>query len=128
VDFTGIETIDLDTPELPSNDREMLEVVTELMFAYPSVLDTIASVASALHQDEGAGGLAPPATPEAVEGVLEEFAANMESVVIVPPPTSIGEGMGAFLPQPAEAVTAEPNAPVVGATESVVGEGGPSSP
>jgi hypothetical protein len=100
VDFTGIETIDLDTPELPSNDREMLEVVTELMFAYPSVLDTIASVASALHQDEGAGGLAPPATPEAVEGVLEEFAANMESVVIVPPPTSIGEGMAHSCPSP----------------------------
>jgi hypothetical protein len=29
VDFPSIGTIDLDAPELPSNDREMLEVVTE---------------------------------------------------------------------------------------------------
>jgi hypothetical protein len=38
----------------------MLEVATELMFADPSALDTIASVASALHQDDGAGNSAPP--------------------------------------------------------------------
>jgi hypothetical protein len=38
----------------------MREVATEMMFADPSVLDTIASVASALRQDEGAGGLVPP--------------------------------------------------------------------
>jgi hypothetical protein len=29
VDFPGIRTIDLNAPELPSNDREMLEVATE---------------------------------------------------------------------------------------------------
>jgi hypothetical protein len=29
VDFPGIGTVDLDTPELPTNDREMLEVATE---------------------------------------------------------------------------------------------------
>jgi hypothetical protein len=29
MDFPGIETINLDAPELPSNDREMLSVATE---------------------------------------------------------------------------------------------------
>jgi hypothetical protein len=60
VDFPGIRTIDLDAPELLSNDRGMLEVATEQMFTDPSILDTIASVASVLHQDEGVGGPAPP--------------------------------------------------------------------
>jgi phosphoenolpyruvate-protein kinase (PTS system EI component) len=60
VDFPGIGTIDLDTTKLLSNDREMLEVVTEQMFADPSILDTIASVTSTLCQDEGAGDSAPP--------------------------------------------------------------------
>jgi hypothetical protein len=46
VDFPSIVTVNLDTPQLPSNDREMLEVATERMFAKPSILDTIASVAS----------------------------------------------------------------------------------
>jgi hypothetical protein len=128
VDFPGIRIIDLDTPELSSNDREMLEVATEQMFADPLILDTITSVVSALHQDEGAGSLAPPATSEAAEGVLEESEAGTESVVIVPPPTSTGEGMGASLPQLAEAVTAAPTAPVVGTAEVVVKGVGPSSP
>jgi hypothetical protein len=48
VDFPGIGTIDLDAPELPSNDREMLEVAIEQMFAEPSILETITSVASVL--------------------------------------------------------------------------------
>jgi hypothetical protein len=49
VDFPGIRTINLDAPELRSNSREMLEVATERMFVQPSILDTIAPVASALH-------------------------------------------------------------------------------
>jgi hypothetical protein len=60
VDFPSIGTIELDAPELPSNDREVLEAVTERMFAEPSILDTIASVASALRQYEGTSGSAPP--------------------------------------------------------------------
>jgi hypothetical protein len=42
MDFPSIRTIDLDAAELPSNDREMLEVATELMFTDSSVLDIIA--------------------------------------------------------------------------------------
>jgi hypothetical protein len=61
VDFLGIGTVGLDAPELPSNDREMLEVVTERMFVELLILDTITSVVSALRQYEGAGGSAPPA-------------------------------------------------------------------
>jgi hypothetical protein len=100
VDFPSIRTVDLDIAELPSNDREMLEVATELMSA----------------------------ALEEVEGVLKESAASMDLVVIVPSPTSTGEGMGASLPQLAESVTTVPTAPVVGATEGVVGGEGPSSP
>jgi hypothetical protein len=37
----GIETIDLNATELPSNDWEILEAVTELVFADPSLLDAI---------------------------------------------------------------------------------------
>jgi hypothetical protein len=121
VDFPGIRTIDLDAPELPSNDRKMLEVATEQMFADPSILDSIASVA-VLRQDQGAGGSTPPAAPEAAEGVLGE------SVVIVPLPTSTGEGMGTSLPQPTEAAIAAPAFSVVDAAEGVVGGVGPSSP
>jgi hypothetical protein len=121
VDFPGIRTIDLDAPELPSNDRKMLEVATEQMFADPSILDSIASVA-VLRQDEGASGSTPPAAPEAAEGVLGE------SVVIVPLPTSTGEGMGTSLPQPTEAAIAAPAFSVVDAAEGVVGGVGPSSP
>jgi hypothetical protein len=78
VDFPGIGTIDLDTPKLPGNDRELLEAVMDQMFSKPMILETIASVASALHQYEGAGGSAPPAVPEAAEGVLEESAAGVD--------------------------------------------------
>jgi hypothetical protein len=56
VDFPGIGTIDLDTPELPGNDRELLEAATERMFTEPTILETIASVASVLCQYESAGG------------------------------------------------------------------------
>jgi hypothetical protein len=98
VDFPGIGTIDLDTPELPSNDREMLEVATDRIFAEPSILDTIASVASALRQYEGAGGSALPAASEAAEGVLEESTAGIESTVVVSLPSPDREGMGASLP------------------------------
>jgi hypothetical protein len=98
VDFPGIGTIDLDTPELPSNDREMLEVATDRIFAEPSILDTIASVASALRQYEGAGGSALPAASEAAEGVLKESTAGIESTVVVSLPSLDREGMGASLP------------------------------
>jgi hypothetical protein len=60
LDFPGIGTIDLEAPKLPSNDRMMLEVVMERMFADPSILETIASVASGLRQYESAGSSAPP--------------------------------------------------------------------
>jgi hypothetical protein len=59
VDFPSIGIIDLDTTELPSNDRVILEVATDRMFAEPSILDAIASVPSVPRQHEGAGSLAP---------------------------------------------------------------------
>jgi hypothetical protein len=121
VDFPGIGTVDLNAPEHPSNDRKVLEVVMEQMFADPSILDTIASVASALHPDEGAGGSAHPAAPEAAERVLGESTVGMDSVMIVPPPTSAGKGMGASLPQPAEAATTIPAPSLVSMAEGVVG-------
>jgi hypothetical protein len=93
----------------------------EQMFADPSILDTIASVVSALHPDEGAGGSAHPAAPEAAERVLGESTVGMDSVMIVPPPTSAGKGMGASLPQPAEAATTIPAPSLVSMAEGVVG-------
>jgi hypothetical protein len=60
VDFPGIGTINLDALELPSNDREMLEVAKERMFAKPSILDTIVSVTSALRQYEVSTARHPP--------------------------------------------------------------------
>jgi hypothetical protein len=128
VDFPEIGTIDLDTPELPSNDREMLEVATERMFSEPSILDTITSVASAMRQYEGVGGSAPPAVPEAAEGVLEESAADAESAVIVPVPSPTREGQDASLPQSAEAVASASAAMLADMAGGVVGEAGPSSP
>jgi hypothetical protein len=59
VNFRGIGVVDLDAPELSSNDREMLEVATERMFAESSILETIVSVSRALHQYERARGFAP---------------------------------------------------------------------
>jgi hypothetical protein len=96
--FPSIGTIDLDAPELPSSDREMLEVATERMFTEPSILETIASVATALRQYEGASGSAPPAAPEAAEGVLEEPATGAESVAIVSASSPTREDQGASLP------------------------------
>jgi hypothetical protein len=128
VDFPGIRVVDLDAPELPSNDQEMLEVATERMFAEPSILETIASVSRALHQYERAGGFAPLAASEAVEAIPEEPAAGMESVTVVsaPPPTS--EGQEVSLPQTGEAADPTVAAAAAGATESVVGEAGSSLP
>jgi hypothetical protein len=83
VDFPGIRVVDLDAPELPSNDEEMLEVARERMFAEPSHLETIASVSWVLHQYERTGGFAPPAASEAAEEVPEESAAGTESVAVV---------------------------------------------
>jgi hypothetical protein len=86
VDFPGIGTIDLDAPELPGNDRELLEVVMERMFAGLMILETIGSVASVLRQYESAGGSAPPAMLEAAEGVLAESAAGAESAAVASTP------------------------------------------
>jgi hypothetical protein len=65
----------------------MLEVATESIFADPSILETIASVASALRQYESAGGSAPP-VPEAAEGVLE-FVADTELAAAASVPSPI---------------------------------------
>jgi hypothetical protein len=128
IDFPSIETIDLDAPELPSNDQEMLEVATERMFVEPSILETIASVVSTLRQYESAGSSAPPAALKAAEGVLEESTAGAESVEVACAPSLTREDQGASLPQPVETVTSAAAAVVADAAESVVGEVGPSSP
>jgi hypothetical protein len=71
VDFPGIGTINLDTPELPGNDRELLEAVTEQM------IGTIASVASALGQYESDGGSVGPPPPRGARGRRQrEFSRN----------------------------------------------------
>jgi hypothetical protein len=101
VDFPGIEIVDLDAPELPSNDREMLEVATKWMFAELSIVETNALVTLALRQYEGAGGSVPPAMPEAAKAVPEESAASTESAAIVPAPPPTREVQEASLPQPA---------------------------
>jgi hypothetical protein len=98
VDFPSIGSIDLDASKLPRNGREILDVATEQMFTDPSILDAIASVASALCQEEGAGSSAPPAAPEAAKGVLGESTAGTESVAIMSPPTPTVEGTSASLP------------------------------
>jgi hypothetical protein len=98
------------------------------MFVEPLILDTITAVASALRQYEGAGGSAPPTTPEAVEGVIEESAAGAESAVDVLAPSPTREGQGASPSQPAEAVASAPIATVADEVKGVVGEAGPSSP
>jgi hypothetical protein len=83
----------------------MLEVAMEWMFAEPSILDTIALVASTLRQYEGAGGLAPPAVPEEVETVPKESTTGAESAMVVHVPSPTSEGQDASLPQSTEAVT-----------------------
>jgi hypothetical protein len=128
VDFPGTGTIDLSAPKLPSNDREMLEVATERMFVEPSILDTIASVASALRQYEGVGGSAPPAVSEVAERVLKESTAGTKSVVVVSAPSPAWEGTSASLPDPVEAAATAPAATVVDVAEDVVKGAGPSSP
>jgi hypothetical protein len=92
VDFPSIGVVDLEAPELPSNDREMLEVATERMFAEPSILETIASVRLTLHQYESPGGSAPPAASEAAEAILVLPAAGTKSAAVVPVPPPMGEG------------------------------------
>jgi hypothetical protein len=106
----------------------MLEVATEWMFADPSILDTITSVASALREYEGAGGSAPPDASEAAVEVLEESTAGTESAVVVSPPSSAREGTGASLPQLIETVAAAPAASVTDVVEGVVRGMGPSPP
>jgi hypothetical protein len=128
MDFPDIRTIDLNAPELPRNDREMLEVATERMFTEPSIMDTIASLASALRQCEGVSGSALLSASEAAEGVLEESTTGTEPAVVVSPPSPAREGTSASLPQPVGVVVAAPATSVVGVAEGVVGEAGPSSP
>jgi hypothetical protein len=98
------------------------------MFADPSILDTIVSVASLLRQDERASDSAPPAASEAAEGVLGESAADTESAVVMSPPSPAREGTGASLPQPVETVVATPSTSVVDAVEGDIGGAGPSLP
>jgi hypothetical protein len=100
VDFPGIGTIDLLASELSSNDREMLEVAMEHMFAELSILETIASIASVLRQYESAGGSGPPAAPEATEGVLEESAADAKSAMVTSAPWPSREDQGTPYPNP----------------------------
>jgi hypothetical protein len=128
IDFPGVRIVDLDPSELPSNDREMLEVATEWMLSEPSILETIASVSLAPCQYESAGSFAPPNASEAAEAVPEESATNTESIAVVsaPPPTS--EGQEVSLPQPAEAAESRSAAATAGAMEDVVGDVGSSSP
>jgi hypothetical protein len=128
VDFPGIGTIDLDAPELPNNDQEMLDVATERMFAELSILETIMSVTLALRQYDGAGGSAPPAMLEVVEAVPKESAAGAESAAVMSALSPTREDQGASLPQPTEAVASTPVAAVTDVAEGVVGEAGPSSP
>jgi hypothetical protein len=107
----------------------MLEVATERMFTDPSILETIALVSRALHQYECAGGFTPPPpVSEAAKAVPKEFTTDTESVAVVSalPPTS--EKQEAPLPQPAEAAEPTTAAAAAGATESVIGEAGSSSP
>jgi hypothetical protein len=113
---------------MPSNDREMLEVAMERMFAEPSILETITSVASALRQYEGASGSALPAMPETAEGVLVEPTTGAESATVVPAPSPTRLDQGASLPQPTEAVASTPVAAVADVAEGGFGEAGPSSP
>jgi hypothetical protein len=87
IDFPGVRVIDLEAPQLL---EKVLEVVTEQMFAEPSIMETIASVSKALHEYERAGGFAPHTTPGSSEAVPEAPAAGMESAAdaSAPPPTS----------------------------------------
>jgi hypothetical protein len=121
VDFPGIGTIDLDAPELPGNDRELLEVVMERMFAGLMILETIGSVASVLRQYESAGGSAPPPCWRQ----QREFSRNPRTARSRP-------RLRPRLHRPeqtlAEAVASAAAATVADTTESVVGEVGLSSP
>jgi hypothetical protein len=139
----GIGIIDLDATELPSNDREILEIMTDLMFADPPVsgaeipeaaastdvasADAGASTSTALIPDivvseqpvlpqvGDVEGPAPSAASEAAEGVFEESAAGTKSAMIVP-----------LLLATRATVTAPPPL-MVGAVEEVVGVAEPSS-
>jgi hypothetical protein len=127
LDFPGIGIIDLDAIKLPSNDREILEAVTERVFADPPLLDAIVSDPPVPRQDGDAGGSAPSAAPEVAERVLGESTAGTELAAIERPPTSFGESTDAPLQQPVEAAMAAPTLSVVGAIEGVIGGAGPSS-
>jgi hypothetical protein len=117
----GIRTIDLDATELLINDQEILEAVTDWVFADPSLMDAITLDPPAPRQDRDVGGSASSAAPEAAEGVLGESAADAESAVIAPPPPTTGETAGAPLLQPAETAVAAPTPSKVGVVEEVVG-------
>jgi hypothetical protein len=82
----GIGTVGLDATGIPSNDQEILEAVTEWVFANPSLLYAIVLDLPVSRQDGDAGGSAPSTAPEAEEGVLGESAASAESATIAPRP------------------------------------------
>jgi hypothetical protein len=123
----GIWVIDLDVAELPSNDREILEAVTDRVFADSSLLDAIASGLPAPRQDGDAGGFASSAVMEAVEEVLGGSAAGAESATIALPLPTAGVTADAPLLQTAETAVAAPPLSMVGAVKEVVGAAEPSS-
>jgi hypothetical protein len=86
----SIGTIDLDTTELPSNDREILEAVTERVFVDPSLSDDIVLDPPVSHHDGDIGGSTPATEPEVAVGVLGEPAAGAESAAIAPPHPTVG--------------------------------------
>jgi hypothetical protein len=102
-------------------------MATERMFAEPSILETIASVSQALHQNKRAGGFAPPTALEAADAVLEAPAAGTESVADAPTPPPVSESQEVSFPQPAEAAETTAAAATTSATQGVVGEVGSSS-
>jgi hypothetical protein len=85
-----IGVIDLDATELPINDQEILEAVTDRVFTHPSLLDAIMSGPLAPRQDGDASGSASSTAQEAVEGVLGEFGVDAESAAIAPPLPTAG--------------------------------------
>jgi hypothetical protein len=126
VNFPGVGIIDLDATELPSNDRELLEIVTERMFADPSILDAIALVSSVSRQDEGVVGSAPRARGSrgGSRGVHGRHRTGCDRA-----PANVGRRKHRRTAAPARRGSHERATPsVLGTIEGVVGGAGPSSP
>jgi hypothetical protein len=104
----GIGTIDLDAAELPSNYREILEAVTERVFADPSPLDVVMLGLPEPRQDREVNGSASFVAPEAAEGVLGESAIGTESAAIAPSLSAAGATVDVPLLQAVKASAAPP--------------------